>query len=332
MTRQKNVIPSAAKQSVGINHLENENGQQKTQGQMRKLKFTILLLWAATAAAAAFATPQHGFAAGTAADARPVADEPPAAAAGNGCTACEPPADSAEEPLLPAKTVNQRRAERGISSMKTLFVPKGQWVFGGTISYSTHNNRDYDVLVIDDITSEGYTFRVSPMIGYALRDNSTLGVRFIYGRTLLKLDGADISFGNGDSSTDLTVDYYYALRHSYSLAAVYRRYIPFGDSKRFGIFTDIQLLFGGSQAKYAADAPIKGTFQRGFDFELGVSPGLIAFATNTMAVEVNVGMMGIGYSRVRQVHNQVTAATRRQSAMNFKVNLLSIGLGVSFYL
>ena len=35
----------------------------------------------------------------------------------------------------PEKTVNQRRAERGISSRSTIFVPKGQWVFGGKISY-----------------------------------------------------------------------------------------------------------------------------------------------------------------------------------------------------
>lgn len=281
---------------------------------MRKFKLlTGLLLLSAAATAAA-----------------PQAE--PSVTATCGSAAAERVTSVADEPQQPVKTVNQRRAERGISSISNLFVPKGQWIFGGTISYSTHNNSDYDVLVIDDITSEGYTFKVSPMIGYALGCNSTLGVRFIYGRTLLKLDGANVSFGDGDSSTDLSVDYYYALRHSYSLAAVYRRYIPFGDSKRFGIFTDIQLLFGGSQGKYAADSPIKGTFQRGFDFELGVSPGLIAFATNNMAVEVNVGMMGIGYSRVEQVRNQVTTSTRHQSAMNFKVNLLSIGLGVSFYL
>lgn len=233
---------------------------------------------------------------------------------------------------LHVKTINQRRAERGISSRNTIFVPKGQWVFGGRISYSTHNNSNYDVLIIDDITSEGYTFKLSPMIAYALSNNSTVGMRFIYGRSLLKLDGANVSFGSGDSSTDLSVDYYYALQHSYSFAATYRRYIPFGDSKRFGIYTDIQLLFGGSQARFAADSPIKGTFQRGFNFELGLSPGLIAFATNNMAIEVDVGMMGIGYSRVRQVHNQVSVGTRHTSDMNFKVNLLSIGLGVSFYL
>ena len=51
-----------------------------------------------------------------------------------------------------------------------------------------------------------------------------------------------------------------------------------------------------------------------------------------MAVEVNVGVMGISYSHTKQVHNQVTTGTRHQSAMNFKVNLLSIGLGISFYL
>lgn len=310
---------------------------------MRKLKLlTLILLLGTTATVAApqsesplgDGAPAGGMtAAATSAAAQPSdAVAPPAAAAVQpaAATVLRPVTD--EEEPQPTKTINQRRAERGISSMTSLFVPKGQWVFGGTISYSTHTNRDYDVLVIDDITSEGYTFRVSPMIGYALGNNSTIGLRFIYGRTLLKLDGANISFGEGDSSTDLSVDYYYALRHSYSFAAVYRRYIPFGESKRFGIFTDIQLLFGGSQGKFAADSPIKGTFQRGFDFELGVSPGLIAFATNNMAVEVNVGMMGIGYSRVRQVHNQVTTGTRHQSAMNFKVNLLSIGLGVSFYL
>jgi len=63
-----------------------------------------------------------------------------------------------------------------------------------------------------------------------------------------------------------------------------------------------------------------------------VSPGLIAFATNDVAIEVNVGVMGISYTDVDQVHNQVEVGSRRTSSMNFKVNLLSIGLGVSFYL
>ena len=65
---------------------------------------------------------------------------------------------------------------------------------------------------------------------------------------------------------------------------------------------------------------------------MGITPGLVAFATNNMAIELNVGIMGITYSKVRQIHNQVTVGTRKSSMMNFKVNIFSIGIGVAFYL
>jgi hypothetical protein len=42
--------------------------------------------------------------------------------------------------------------------------------------------------------------------------------------------------------------------------------------------------------------------------------------------------MGLSYTRTRQVHNQVTVGKRTSSLMNFKVNILSIGLGISLYL
>jgi hypothetical protein len=58
----------------------------------------------------------------------------------------------------------------------------------------------------------------------------------------------------------------------------------------------------------------------------------MAFATNDIAIEVNVGVMGINFSDVKQVHNQIYDGKRRSSSMNFNVNLLSIGVGVSFYL
>ena len=89
---------------------------------------------------------------------------------------------------------------------------------------------------------------------------------------------------------------------------------------------------GGSQARFANDSPVKGTYETGFSLSLGFSPGIVAFATNNMAVEVNVGVMGISYSHTKQVHNQVTVGKRSASMMNFKVNIFSIGLGMAFYL
>ena len=240
----------------------------------------------------------------------------------------QPLAATADQPL----TVNAVRSRRGLVSTRNMFVPRGQWIFGGYASYSTHSNDNYTFVLFENIRSDGYTFKVSPMIGYAVKDNMALGLRFIYGRTFLKVDDGELNLGDDESGTHIAADYYYSLKHSYSVAAIWRQYIPLGRNKRFALFNEMSLSVGGHQSKFAADIPLRGTYQTGYDVSLGVSPGLIAFATNTMAVEINVGVMGISYSRTHQVHNQVETADVRTSYMNFKINILSIGLGVSFYL
>ena len=230
------------------------------------------------------------------------------------------------------KTINEKRRERGLTDPRNLFVPKGQWVFGGTASYSTHTNEGYQFLIVEGIDSKGYTVRVSPMIAYALTDNMALVGRFIYSRTLLELDKAELQLGDEGSDTDLKANNYYSLRHNYSVAAIWRQYIPLGRNKRFALFNETQLSVGGTQARFTHASPGKGTYETGYTLSLGISPGIVAFATHNMAVEVNVGVMGISYTHTKQVHNQVTVGKRNTSMMNFKVNIFSIGLGMAFYL
>lgn len=238
-----------------------------------------------------------------------------------------PPADTTARP-----TINELRQQRGLIDVKHVFVPAGQWIFGGSASYSTHTNDNYTFFIIEGIDSDGYTFKVTPMIGYALRDNSAVGLRFIYSRSLLRIDGGELNLGDEESGTHLTADYYYSLKHSYSAAVFWRQYIPLGRNKRFALFNEMSLRLGGHQSKFAADTPIRGTYETGTSIALDVSPGLIAFATNTMAIEVNVGVMGISYTHSHQVKNQVSTADIRASNMNFRINIFSIGLGVSFHL
>lgn len=230
------------------------------------------------------------------------------------------------------QTLEDVRSKRGLVDVKNVFVPRGQWVFGGYASYSTHRNNSYNFLVFDDIDSDGYTFKVSPMIAYAVRDNMAIGLRGVYGRTLLKLDSGRLSLGDEDSGVNIEADYYYSLKHNYSVAVVWRQYIPLGRDKRFALFTETSLAGGGHETKFAANQPVRGTFETGYELALGVSPGLIAFISNTMAVELNVGVMGLNFKHSHQVQNQVQEADVNTSYMNFSVNILSIGLGVSFYL
>ena len=224
---------------------------------------------------------------------------------------------------------SQRRQSRGIANIRTEFVPKGQWVFGGSVSYSTHTNDNYNFLIFEDIQSNGYQFKVTPLVGYAYSKNSLVGVRFGYSRGLTQLDNASLSITSLDNS------FYYSLKHSYNVEALWRNYIPLGrDNKRFALFAQVGLAVGGSQSKLASgpQQSISGAYSTSFDVALGVNPGIAAFLTNNMAIEVNIGVLGLSYSRTRQISNQVVSGTTSLSQMNFKVNIFSIGLGASFYL
>lgn len=224
------------------------------------------------------------------------------------------------------------RQERGIVDAKNVFVPRGQWIFGGGASYSTHQNNDYNFVVFENIRSDGYSFKVSPMVGYAVKDNMAVGARFIYSRSLLKVDGGELSLGDEDSGISVSADYYYTLKHSYLGAAVWKQYIPLGQNKRLALFNEVSLAAGGHQTKFAAGSPVKGTYETGYEISLGVSPGMIAFVNNFMAVEINVGVLGLNYESSRQVKNQVSEANITASYMNFNVNLLAINLGVVFHI
>lgn len=223
------------------------------------------------------------------------------------------------------------KSHRGLVNMSRMFVPKGQWLTGLNASFSTHSNDSYNIVVIDGVESDGYTVKVSPMLGYAFKDNLVAGIKFGYSRNLLRLDDGGISLG-GDSGISLKAENYYSLKHTYEGSVFARQYIPFGSNMRFALFTEAELVFGGSQAKYLAHVPVEGTYETSFSTSLNITPGVVAFITNDVAIELNVGMMGVTFQTVRQTHNQVETGKRNESLMNFKINLLSIGLGLAVYL
>ena len=235
-------------------------------------------------------------------------------------------------PELSADSIRTRKRQRGLTSMSNMFVPQGQWVTGINASFSAHSNDHYTFVVVEGIESEGYSVNVSPFLGYAFRNNMVIGARFVYSRTFQSIDNGSIQLGDEDTGIDLKIDTFYSIKHTYQASFVWRQYIPLGSSKRFALFNEMQLAMGSSQAKFAEGTPVRGTYETGQHFSLGITPGLVAFATNNMAIELNVGIMGITYSKVRQIHNQVTVGTRKSSMMNFKVNIFSIGIGVAFYL
>ena len=213
----------------------------------------------------------------------------------------------------------------------TTFVPKGQWIMGSTVSFSEYNQKNYQFLIIDGLNSDGYTFKVTPMLFYAFKDNLAAGAKFSYKRTLMKIDGVTI---NVDEENQFDVNDLYQLKHTYGGMAVLRNYISIGRSRRFGLYCDIQLEYAGSQSKMISGSgeSLTGTFATTKEFNIGAAPGLVAFINNYTAVEVSVGVLGFDFSKTRQVTNQVYVGETSKSSANFRINIFTIGMGITFYL
>lgn len=211
------------------------------------------------------------------------------------------------------------------------FVPKGAWITGVSVSYSQSDQDKYQFLIIENLNGDTYTFKVSPMLMFCFKDNLAAGGRFSYARQRTRLNSANLVL---DSETSYDVDNLYSISQSYHGTALFRSYLSLGRSTRFGLFNEVQLQLGGGQSKICSGTgdDLTGTYQRNFDLNIGIAPGLAVFLNNYSAIEVNVGVLGFNYSHHRAVKDQIYVQNYHNQSANFRVNLFSITFGVTFYI
>ena len=231
--------------------------------------------------------------------------------------------------LLAFKAEAQRYNRSYDLSSRGDFLKKGTWMAGGTANYSLHHNDNYQFLIAEGINSTGYNLEVSPAFCYMIKDNMGLGLRMDYSRNMFKLDEASLNLGDAS----MQIHNYHYLKHELTTRVILRNYLPIGDSKRFAMFNETQLSLGLGQGKVLngnGDYPL-GSYDSLSSFGLNVCPGLMAFADEHFAVELSVNMLGLNISHVNQTHNQVYHGSRNTTTVNFKVNVLSVGVGLYYY-
>lgn len=229
--------------------------------------------------------------------------------------------------------------DRGIGMSRSVFIPKGTVGAGVSFSYNNYsigNSTDdagYSMLfsLLQDMHGNMMSFGVAPYVSYFFADNLSVGVRFDYDRSTLGLGNANISLGDAMS---FSLNNFHYFKQSYTGSVTLRNYMPISDSRRFALFTEVRATGGYAQSEtYKLDEGDKfGTYQDIYQFELGLVPGITAFVTNEVAVEVSIGLLGFNYQKVEQVTNRVRRSEMENSGANFKINLFSIGFGMSFYI
>ncbi|MEG2556067.1 MAG: hypothetical protein RSA53_08255 [Odoribacter sp.] len=212
-----------------------------------------------------------------------------------------------------------------------LFVPKGAWLVGTTFSYSEMRSTDFKFMVLKDANGDGYTFKISPFCGYFFADNMAAGLRLAYSRSYTNLENIDLDLGD-DLNFNVADQTY--LEHNFMASGFLRTYMGLGASKVFGFFNEARLSYGCGQGKETSGKGNEktGSYQTIHNLQIGVAPGLAAFVTNFSAVEVSVGVMGFDFKWIDQSRNQVDSGKFVKSSGNFKIDLFSINIGMTFYI
>lgn len=224
------------------------------------------------------------------------------------------------------KSRNLGRFDRGLTNY--LFIPKGSWAVGLTVSYGEFSTKDLQILdLLDDIDLGGYMFSVNPYVAYFIRNNLSLGLKIGYSASK-----GDINSFKIDIDEDMNFnlhDISYKSK-SYSAAIAMRQYFGIARQGRFGVFNEVDLLIGSGSSDFTRpyDGELKTTRTDMTKLELNFMPGVNVFIIKNVSFNLSFGIFGFHMKSEKQAVNGEPLGSRFTSGANFRFNIFNMNFGI----
>ncbi|WP_281612991.1 hypothetical protein [Flammeovirga sp. SubArs3] len=226
---------------------------------------------------------------------------------------------------------NEPEFDRGI--IDRVFIPKGQWLVGATFNYSEHSNDNYQILMLKNWEGKGHNFKVSPFFGYFLKDNLAVGGRFTFVKSELNIDALELDLGE---DINISIDGVSNISQTYYTSIFMRNYISLGKGNRFGLFNETSISYGYGQSKNtnikSGPHDVSGVYSTSHELNIGMSPGMVAFINNNIALEVKMDIIGFNMKTTEQIENQVETGSRRTSSASFDIDIFSLNIGLTLFI
>lgn len=193
-------------------------------------------------------------------------------------------------------------------------INKGSIMLGGSIGGSLYTVNNPDTV---STKSNGFSFQ--PVIGFAIDDNTFLGLSLLIG-------GADNKYYQYDQK-----------RNSYGAGVFLRKYKPL--SKNFYLFGEGNLMYSHETYNYSSQ------YNNGSEYDskensiyLNITPGVAYSLTRSIQLEAGLqNLLSIGYSSAEE--NAKTAGNEDYKMNSFSagsslnpVSLSSISIGLRFFI
>lgn len=225
---------------------------------------------------------------------------------------------------------NLGRYDRGLFNF--LFIPKGIWKMGLTVSYGQFSTSDIQMMdLIGDVDVGVNTFNIKPYISYFLRNNLAVGVRMGYTRTSGSIDSFKVDIDE-DMNFNLHDIGYRA--ESYSAAVLVQQYMGLTRRGRFGIYNEAELSFASGNSDF--DRPFNGELRRthttNMEARLTFSPGVCVFIMENVSFNLSFGVFGFYLRNEKQLVDGEPMGNRFTSGANFRINLFNLAFGLGIHI
>lgn len=204
-------------------------------------------------------------------------------------------------------------------------IKKGNLFISTTFSIN-HKESENEALLLQTLDdSYRLDWAVTLRSGYFIKDQFAVGAFFKYANQL-----DEIGFTNDIGKVNEN-----RLERSYSIAPFIRNYLPLG-SGRFCLFneTNLEFTYGSSVKQISNPDDVSRTVGDSYQLKLGIQPGIAAFITKGVSFEVGTALLGLSSTYTTSVIDGDTSnkGYTYSNDVNFKIDLLSLFLGITFYL
>ncbi len=202
---------------------------------------------------------------------------------------------------------------------------KGTIYVGASMSLEDRTQENTENIFEKVIDGDRVNFDILLKGGYFINDYSMLGLTFNFFEN--KFEG--ILFKDPDMVESNSIT------RGFSITPNYRTSIPLTQNERLSFFTTAGLTIGKSNTLKRDTKntdEIEKSFSENFNFRVGLSPGVTFFAMENFALEIQLDVVGYEYKVEKKTKNETQTSRDVRHNVDFKLNLLSVKLGVSYYL
>ena len=204
-------------------------------------------------------------------------------------------------------------------------LDKGDFMIGGTLGLDLKSAENENQLLQTALNENRDRFNLRLDGAWAYRDETFVGVGFLWGETNREGDYEDPNSG------DISNKKYHST--SYSVRPFVKNHLPLGPSKRFNLVVQTELGFVMDQSieESTTSDIVTRKLTNEWGFGLGVRPGLLAFVMKNFAVEASVNVAGIGFlvTDIKQTNEPDVSV--RAAELDLKIDILQLNLGFITY-